>query len=363
MTSKIELQQIEYIFDDKNKFIIKPIEFYYTNSLPEEKTRHVIIFYEFTYINNDNKISSIISLYLSDGKSNGFRGNLLLPFLCIESKNDKITEDDFCPTKSKKTQGLLYKLKSCHDMNTHTLFTDIIKNIKSEHTDYETTKEYTDLMKYKPKGMGIFTVLQRIDSFILFFLNMVNAKIKYVYDNKDYNINIFQPILETIQPLQYNTDYDPQIVYNRDNKYDEYVFYLSNLKFPKYMIKKFVEIYEKIVKDDKINITYINKDLNNPIDFKPIDVTELNMKIKVCNENNIDQLYYNNYKIFNEISAHFLSLYELYSKDNPITKYIDKAQYCYTLNSSFKMFSITCAYKQKYLKYKQKYMKLKQSLN
>ena len=332
MDTSIELQKIEYTFDVNNKFIINPIGFYYTKSLPKEPIRRVVIFYEFIYINKKKLISSIIPLYLSDGKSNGYRGNLLLPFLCIESGN----RSDTCPFKEKITQGLLYKLKPCHDLDSNKLFDSIIENIETKHPDYKTTTEYIELNKYNKLGQGVYTVLPRMDSFILFFLNIVNSKIKYISEN-DFDIQIFQPLFISLNddnPQQYRKDYI--LKYTEDN-----VVNVSKLLFAKNMIDKFLELYNSVISDDKLRVTYITKLLS---EFKSIEVNELNKEIEVCRNKIINSDYYDNYKIFNEISLNFSSLYNN-TTQNILSSFIANDIYCYTLKNSLEKFNISCSEK------------------
>ena len=351
MDTPIELQKLEYTFDVNNKFIINPIGFYYVRGLPKELTRRIVIFYEFIYINKKKLISSIIPLYLSDGKSNGFRGNLLLPFLCIESGNRK----DTCPFKKKITPGLLYKLKPCHDLDSDKLFDDIIQNIESVHPDYKTTTEYTDLIKLNG---GIFTVLPRMDSFILFFLNIVNSKFKYISEN-NYDIRIFQPLLRFPMLPSVPDDDNPQ-QYTKDFVFDyphDNIVNVSKLLFAKCMIDKLLEFYKSAIVDDKLTVIYITKKLS---EFKSIEVNELNKEIEVCRQNKINPEYYDNYKIFNEIGIKFSSLYK--STPNILSSFVADDMHCYTLDNSLEKFKISCSseeMRRKYLKYKQKYLELK----
>jgi hypothetical protein len=107
---------------NNDTIILEPTE-------PSKVSSYYIFIYNLKYINSlhpEKNIVSEIPFYLSDGGTNKFRCNSLLPFICFNendiSKNKDISGiSGTCPivTENRKyTQiGLLFKYKSCRHVN------------------------------------------------------------------------------------------------------------------------------------------------------------------------------------------------------------------------------------------------------
>ena len=169
-----DLQDITFT-EGNDRFKMEPIEFYYTKRI---RISRPIFFYKFTHEKLDdvtNKIEAIIPLYMSDGKTNSYRGNLLLPFLCIQSDDNT----DSCPIDpyNRYPYGMVYKLDPCKDIDGVLIHKNIIDNIKrmydTDGNEYEKTEEYINLHEKNLQGKDLFSVLPRMESFILFLLNIL----------------------------------------------------------------------------------------------------------------------------------------------------------------------------------------------
>jgi hypothetical protein len=103
------------------------------------------------------------------------------------------------------------------------------------------------------------------------------------------------------------------------------------------LVNLFVKLYNDTIRDDKIKITIINKKYS---DFIKINKNELNKKIQICVNKNINTQYLENYKIFTNISTNFSKLYLL--NDNLLSSYIRPNPSCNFLEYSFETFNLSC---------------------
>jgi len=103
------------------------------------------------------------------------------------------------------------------------------------------------------------------------------------------------------------------------------------------LVNLFVKLYNDTIRDDKIKITIINKKYS---DFIKINKNELNKKIQICVNKNINTQYLENYKIFTNISTNFSKSYLL--NDNLLSSYILPNPSCNFLEYSFERFNLSC---------------------
>ena len=135
-----------------------PIDYYFVENI------YPVFIYKLEY----NDISANITFYMSNGKTNGYRGNLLLPFLCIKS-DDKY---DSCPISDIKQNmyGLVYKLIGCDNINIHIinekLKVNAINIINEKQKKNEVNILYDEIERLttfsRVQGSGVITVLQLI---------------------------------------------------------------------------------------------------------------------------------------------------------------------------------------------------------
>lgn len=342
--SDLYFSKINYTINE-HIFIIEPTEYYsitYNTYSFDKKTYSEIIssayrpviFYKFTYKNNtDNTIiESTIPLYVSDGKTNRFRGNLLLPFLCIESGGSLSGERDGCPLHLvRPQQNDVYKLDPCEDLNTEKLFIEVMNNIKKKDGNYESTEKHKKLTDDAKKGMGLYTVLPRMKSFIIFLLNIVNYKIKYIIENNisDDKFNtLFQPYAHENNEISQYYVTTETLLKDYDSFLELYIIELVNL---------FKELYIDVIKNKNVSIEFIKKKYT---DFINIDVSALNNKINVCSDNKINSNYYKNYQKFNTISLTLSEIYKI--TQQKLSNFINDNSICNTLTKTFNTFHLDC---------------------
>lgn len=181
-----KLQKITYnINDDINdntNIILEPIEGYIVNN-----TQPVFI-YKIKF----NNTEAIIPLYMSDGKTNGFRSNMLFPFLCM--KTDDVM--DSCPESSSHIEmpfGVIYKLTGCNNINLDDMNKEIYDNtIKYYKQNPDKNPVEIDKLQYfKESGKGVFSVLDRITDFSIMILNLANYKFINLPNLMDKDLPIF----------------------------------------------------------------------------------------------------------------------------------------------------------------------------
>jgi hypothetical protein len=305
------------------------VDFYLPNIQFENITIRPIMFFivadnnnrpVFLYELSNGSERCTIPYYMSDGKTNSFRANMLLPFLCINQN----AEDDSCPFSFvSKSEGIIYKYKSCEDFKA-----DEINNMLSIHTfgiDFISNTEYNTLnTRLIYEGSDLLSVFVRLKTFLNFILAISSYKFKYGLDNSTYlNEKYFIP--------SDRRDYNIQ-------QYDiNFTIELPKSKFRETMIKFCSDIYNVITK--LIKIDYIQKNIS---ELTIIPSSELNKQIYICSNNKIDDSFKLNNKTYNDICKEFSNKYKL---QKFILYYLILSEpniICNEVENSFSDFQLTC---------------------
>jgi hypothetical protein len=173
--SQINLQtiNIKYNEDDINndnyfEFNMTPLnnELYIVDIPMKTKIieYRIATIYKIYYKDKNGEINTNIRYYLSDGKTNHFRSNLLLPFLCIrEEDKDEINTKDNNETNcllsitenGYNARGLLYKLLACN----HLTFIFFENRLKTEVNNIPNGQNFAKLLnENKKQGIGLYSV-------------------------------------------------------------------------------------------------------------------------------------------------------------------------------------------------------------
>ena len=328
----LNIPYITYESNDKtNKFIIKPINFYFLND------KNPIILYEIIH----NKISCVIPFYMSDGKTNGYRGNLLFPFLCISTNN----LEDTCPIGIKpQSNNIIFKYKSCKDFDSNQINEEIINSIESTLQTYRQSIEYNKLLKIKiEEGAGLLSIMDRIDTLLNFILAICTEKNSVIVEGfKGIDTARYFIPIDNNDPIQFNINatLEPEDI-NSAN------FTTEINKSRTLFINKLQEILSEYFKlldtTGNFNISYSEKILSK---FIPINSTELNKILNICNNNQVGKEFELKNKIYNQICFNFSQILKTDQKNNQrmtniTSKILDDAE-CRQIEDSFKMFNITC---------------------
>lgn len=252
----------------------------------------------------DTKYKATKLYYISDGGTNHFRGNLLLPFFCISNEmNDALdttsnnTTNCFIAQKYPRDykDGLLYK----NPGNYHINIENIISHLKKISNDDENkTKELAMLEKM---GGGVWTVLIRIIEIVDYLLAHTSHKIKNASNTSN---DIPQSYFTSFPWIE---DFDIPI-YNDDLTLPEFTpnstvlqYFNKNMyNFRSELLKFMVATFKNICKFS--NVTY------NMYTFNNSTVAEFNAVDPVCGAKIFDPVFVTNFIKYHDISN------ELYNK-------------------------------------------------
>jgi len=117
---------------EDNIIIIEPIDVYDSVNLDIKNIDYIrVVIYKFTYLAKGKEpLITTVPYYLSDGYTNKFRGNVLLPFMCFSN----LANDPNCPKTRNDYQkkGVLIKYKFWNYMDTDKLHKYIINILKKK---------------------------------------------------------------------------------------------------------------------------------------------------------------------------------------------------------------------------------------
>ena len=267
------------ISHDKTLISIYPVEYLRVNHIEEDKYNYVIL-YNISYQSTDTSLSTTIPYYISDGKTNNLRAQLLFPFFCFE-KGEQYMET--CPSNKIYSNLKLNKYNIIKNINTDLLNDKIILDfITMIGPDKPTDTFLTLLKKYnEDHGKNLLSVSPRIGN-ILDLVICIFTKILCNYER--YDIKIFRP-------LPINDDFDFTI-----NQY-------TNSK----SILSFDTLRLSILQNLKrINSTFLNYELvkieniNLQDKLKNITTQEFNEIISFCNEPSRNYMNMYNYNLISK---------------------------------------------------------------
>ncbi len=337
------------------KIILTPINYYliYQENSP---TYVPVIEFELKYINNNEIIKSIIPYYLSDGHTNLLNANMIYPFVCFSLNND-----DNCPNFNKKirlSDGGQIKLNIVKNLNLNDMKLYLLKKtikdyynllINKKNIDYiksieDNKKNIDEIYIYFYYNLNNF-ISTNEDKDIVFFYNELkiligqkiklyknkinndknisdliknnNSKIKmYIYELK-FLLNIIKgsssdltSILQRIENIMdFNISLSIAKIANKNNTIPNNLdisqkYYIDNINENESnnysTINKIFRFHLKfLLESEKLNIIKYGLIKYNEINIEPIKIlkNEFNKKYNICNEKNINNKNFENYKI------------------------------------------------------------------
>ena len=311
---------------------------------------HIVVIYNIEMTINEITESCKIPYYLSDGHTNNFRANMLLPFFGfnINEVNSSM------PVSETLIEGTLFKNNLVKNIDMKALQNYIINQLKDNIIkDGADPNRIIELMENKSNNntVGVLTVLSRIKN-LLDFIIAVNSEM----------------LLSELSPLYYIP------IRDRNNRYN-------------FNVKNETGIYpsgQQIGKEDNVfrdilirELKYQNEMLKNlglfNVNLIELDISlrrtpkEFNNRILLCKDRVFNQESIDNFKRYVNISQSLFNSFKqkIYEKYNFI-KYYSTLLLPSSLDSPIEMNFIAfgeARCKKKYLKYKAKYLKLKLSIN
>jgi hypothetical protein len=237
-----------------------------------DTTNYVACNYNLKMTNNKTSevTESNIPYYISNGKTNQLRANLLFPFMCF---NEEVTKD-VCPYthSGNLSQGGLIKYELVNTLNTNKIANSINSKLESNYLD---TLKKTSLSE----TISILSVLGRINN-LLDFLICINNNNIINYDEK--NIMKYHPIIENDNDELDMSKREDLALYSY--LFDKYKTYLLQI-LQKYIINirkldffKFELVDISIDKENIITKPFFNKYKNVPNICKNHRVNEESIK-------------------------------------------------------------------------------------
>ncbi len=312
----MNLQRLVIDISGNFKFIIEPQNniIYKVNDPHIPTPDRLVVIYKLTFIDYtkpdgtpERQLESFISYYISDAKTNNFRTNLLLPFLCIRDEeksqhNTKENNDTSCllttSLNDNHPRGLLYKVAACNHLN----FKALEKSI-SDVQELINIRMHAMLRADNARGTGVMSVLSRMENIVDFMLAITSKKLT--------NFNDTYEIAEAVSSMT-----NPNIIIeNRKDKtqitnqklieanftsyngieqhipgidiYDENFQMLDIQNIDVYMLSDYRRMLLKLVlrfnrmirRNPYINLRYI------PATFQDSTVREINQRLLICQDN------------------------------------------------------------------------------
>jgi len=169
-TVNINLANESYTFTPTHYFIV------HDNGL---RDNHVIMYRLIYKKSGDNRhiIEANIPYYISDGHTNGFRANMLYPFICFS-----LLDDDSCPYAPQYTNGLLLKYEIATNVNTN----ELQRYVNERYSEKVRTPTLAKIKDDSNSGTsGVSSVLGRIKNIIDYIISMCSTTILNVDQNFD----------------------------------------------------------------------------------------------------------------------------------------------------------------------------------
>jgi len=354
----MDLQRIHIDIPGNFKFVMEPYDkILYSINEPDTLVinrlaiiyKLVLIDYTLPVVLLEYHIESYTTYYISDGKTNNFRGNLLLPFLCIrdhekEEQLTKIMNDTSCLVSNisdNHPRGLLYKVNACNHLDFSNIHNRLVIAQDADN------KILSDYLKQDP-SVGIMSVLPRMSNIVDFLLALSSKKISelneqynFVSDDlNDSDIKIKNIKNESIMPsdvVEYNfLSYDEiekdifDINIEKDifdiNIYDNDIknlvarpistIFFGNMQcvYRRLLIRQFAK-WNQLIKNngDLIKIDYIRCD---KID---VNLRSFNEILNVCKNNNYSETSQRQFVDYRKLSNNLnLKIRDLASKNENI---------------------------------------------
>ena len=186
----MNLQRLVIDISGNFKFIIEPRDniIYKVNDPRIHTPDRLVVIYKLTFIDYtkpdgtpERQLESFISYYMSDAKTNNFRTNLLLPFLCMRDEeksqhNTKENNDTGCllttSLNDNHPRGLLYKVAACNHLN----FRGLEKSI-NDVQEVRNSRMHAMLNAESARGNGVMSVLSRMQNIVDFMIGITSKKL------------------------------------------------------------------------------------------------------------------------------------------------------------------------------------------
>jgi len=333
---------------ENNIFEFVPTKLY----LLLDNDNYVVCMYnlKMTNITSKKVTESNVPYYISNGKTNQLRSNLLFPFMCFNEKLSK----EACPVtySGGLAPGGLFKYEIISNLDTDSIVTNI--NSKFDKSYIES------LEKISREGtIGITSVISRISN-LLDFLICINNNNIINYDEK--NIMKYHPIINNNNDELDMSKIEDKSIYNdlSDKYKNELLLVLQNyiVGLKKLGLIKFELVDISIDKENIITKSFFNKYKNIP---------------NICKNHKVNEESRENIKRYSDISYE-LGINFKAELDARIEAFYDSPENLRFMKDFLKLFKLFVSrdksldiqilnwrarcYK-KYLKYKKKYLQLK----
>lgn len=309
----INFPMIKIKFNENSYFQFNPISIY---NLKTEKRNEVypVAIYELLY----NNVKCQIPYYLSDGKTNGIRGDFLFPFMCYQNPNNID-----CPRYDEisKTPSRLIKYQYCKNIDLSKENTKIINSLNKSNAGLnEFYRKNTDV------GLGSF--LSRLENLLDLIIGIIgNSKLdKYdvnltekefipyiedVNDNLEKFIKLYNDNHYKLSDAGYYTYWYDKYWKNKDDSQKKYIlrkFKNKLVSFPSEYRQKIIKLMI-VLKKELLNLLNTNiiilDNYKNLYDLNTISVNDFNEKIKICLNGSINSNMEINYELYKKISDQF----------------------------------------------------------
>jgi len=333
---------------ENNIFEFVPTKLY----LLLDNDNYVVCMYnlKMTNITSKKVTESNVPYYISNGKTNQLRSNLLFPFMCFNEELSK----EACPiTRSDGlAPGGLFKYEIISNLDTDSITANI--NSKFDKSYIESLK------KISIEGtIGITSVISRISN-LLDFLICINNNNIINYDGK--NIMKYHPIINNNNDELDMSKIEDKSIYNdlSDKYKNELLLVLQNyiVGLKKLGLIKFELVDISIDKENIITKSFFNKFKNVP---------------NICKNHIVNEESRENIKRYSDISYE-LGINFKAELDTRIEAFFDSPENIRFMRDFFKLFKLfvnrdktldiqisnwRAKCYNKYLKYKKKYLQLK----
>lgn len=315
------------------------------NLIVEEISNYIVITYSLKMrINKEEIIESIIPYYISNGKTNMIRSNLLLPFMCF---NESLTKD-VCPfITDGLAEGGLIKYNVIKHLNNYIINDQILEKETKKSGDR------TDVLSFVSRIENILDFIICLTNNNI--INFNDKKIKYYYpqsydinDSRELNMNIVSSIYEN-----HNDEFKSELLYKLKNLISVFI----DQSFFTFTVKDISILKSDVILKEEYNLQIIHICEKNNINS--IADNNVNNYIRISNElftnvyNTIKQLQKDE-KIKFEKKIYINQFYNLCKNPNMLDSK--------SLSINISNWKTSCneeEYKHKYLKYKAKYNQLR----
>lgn len=332
---------------ESHKFTLLPMEGDNNKFFCTDNNKYIVI-YEIKYEVNGHIINQAeMPMYISDGRTNFFRMNFLLPILCIAENKKGYDESGstFCPILNSDNiykPGLLLKLVLRPNLNFIQLHADIIseifrrppfKNIDERGRPWN--EEGWNYLHHNNRKIynswyglptGIFSVLRRFQTILSFLISIASFRLHETQTMTELNsLKLSRPFKEYRENVDNYNEFDFDFVnannmwnyklenYDQLNEYFKLAFkqgsdrILSPIeskrageranifrrKFRNKLYEKMTNLHKSIFHNDT-NIQLANLEYNyiSFTDFERVPANVINERIKICDSkfNSIDRV-------------------------------------------------------------------------